>query len=156
MTETISRRGILQRAAVCSASVLAATILPVGGVQAASQPITAARFSITIDGYEIASFSELASEFLSKLPGKRKPPTVVLKRGKNTGMGLFAWHEAARTGLAEARKNAHLVGYNAAGEPVARYYLENAWPSKVDISALTAGSIETLTLTCEDIQRIAI
>ena len=71
------------------------------GPQQPNDALTAARFSITIDGYEIASFSELsgisteveAVDFLEssdkevvfkKLPGKRKPPHVVLKRGKNS------------------------------------------------------------------------
>src|ERR671931_516918 len=60
--------------------------------------ITAARFSIVIDGYQIASFSELVGittevepvellestdkeVLLKKLPGKRKPPTLALKPG---------------------------------------------------------------------------
>ena len=73
--------------------------------------LTAARFSITIDGYEIASFSELQGittsvevvDFvessdkeiiIKKLPGRKNPPTLVLKRGKNSGMELWGWHEA--------------------------------------------------------------
>jgi phage tail-like protein len=142
-----------------------------------TEAMTAARFSITIDGYEIGTFSELAglsSEVepvdyletadkqvaLTKLPGKAKPPTVVLKRGKTGGMELWAWHEAVRRGdIAAARKNCTLVMYNTEGKPVARYYLEHAWPSKLEISALKAGSAEvlyeTVTLTCEHLQRVA-
>ena len=142
-----------------------------------TEAMTAARFSITIDGYEIATFSELtglSSEVepvdyleatdkqmtLTKLPGKAKPPTIVLKRGKTGGMELWAWHEAVRRGdIAAARKNCTLVMYNTEGKPVARYYLEHAWPSKLEISALKAGSAEvlyeTVTLTCEHLQRVA-
>ena len=67
--------------------------------------ITAARFSIVIDGYQIASFSELVGittevepvelmastdkeMLLKKLPDKHKPPTLTLKRGKNQSMKL--------------------------------------------------------------------
>src|SRR5438309_1279543 len=73
--------------------------MPAGGL-GPSQPndaLTAARFSITIDGYEIAQFSELSGitteveavkfmessdkEVITKqLPGQYKPATVVLKR----------------------------------------------------------------------------
>ena len=71
----------------------------------AHDAITAARFSITVDGYEIASFSELQGisteietvEFIESgdkgldpdehCPAKPVPPTIVLKRGKTTAIG---------------------------------------------------------------------
>jgi len=139
--------------------------------------LTAARFSITIDGYEIASFSELQGittsvdvvDYLSssdkdvvmkKLPGKRTPPTVVLKRGKNNSMELWQWHEAVLFGKMDlARKSCSLVMYNVDGAPVARYYLENAWPAKLEIGGLKAGAsevlLETVTIVCEHIQRVS-
>jgi phage tail-like protein len=145
-----------------------------------SQPndaLTAARFSVTIDGYEIASFSELAGittevkpvDFLEssdkevifkKLPGTRLPPTIILKRGKNAGMELWAWHEAVLNGdIVAARKSASLVMYNTDGKPVARYHMENAWPAKIEIGALKAGAsevlMETVTIVCEQLQRVA-
>jgi phage tail-like protein len=133
--------------------------------------LTAARFSLTIDGVEIASFSELQGitsevepiEFLegdeTRL-GKLKPPTVVLKRGKNQGLELWAWHEAVRSGdIAAARKSVSLVMYNTQDKPVAHYHLENAWPSKLEIGGLNArGSevvlTETVTIVAERIQRL--
>ena len=145
-----------------------------------SQPndaLTAARFSITIDGYEIAAFSELAGittevkpvDFLEstdkevifkKLPGQRVPPHIVLKRGKNAGMELWAWHEAVLQGdIVAARKSASLVMYNTDGKPVARYHMEHAWPAKIEIGALKAGAsevlMETVTIVCERLQRVA-
>jgi phage tail-like protein len=139
--------------------------------------LTAARFSITIDGYEIASFSELQGittsvevvDFvessdkeiiIKKLPGRKNPPTLVLKRGKNSGMELWGWHEAVLSGnMAAARKSCSLVMYNVEGKPVARYHLEHAWPSKIEIGALKAGAsevlMETVTMVCEHIQRVA-
>ena len=66
--------------------------MPAGGVGPADT-IAAARFSLTVEGVEIAQFSELvgitseaepddlAATLLKKLPGKRNPPTVVLSRG---------------------------------------------------------------------------
>lgn len=135
--------------------------------------LTIARFSLTIDGVEIGQFSELGgitSEVelmettantlqLKKLPGKRVPPTVTLKRGMNKDTGIFAWHQSVVEGqLAAARKSCTLTMYASDGKPMARYHLESAWPSKVEISALKAGAsevlYETLTLTCEDIQRV--
>ncbi len=140
-------------------------------------PMAAARFSIVIDGHEIASFAELAGittevepvDYLqstdkeatfAKLPAKGKPPTVVLKRGMNSSMELWAWHEAVRRGdMVAARRNCSLVMYSAEGKPVARYYLDHAWPSKLEIGAVKAGAgavlTETLTFVCEQMQRVA-
>ncbi|MDQ1423233.1 MAG: hypothetical protein QOD72_731 [Acidimicrobiaceae bacterium] len=139
--------------------------------------LTAARFSITIDGSEIATFSELTGittsvdvvDFIEssdkevvmrKLPGRRNPPTVVLKRGKNNSMELWAWHESVLQGnMAAARRSCSLVMYNVDGKPVARYHLEDAWPAKIEIGGLKAGAsevlMESVTLTCTHIQRVA-
>jgi phage tail-like protein len=151
--------------------------MPAGTSTGPNDALTAARFSLTIDGVEIAQFSELAginSEiepvelmetngeklFLKKLPGKAKPATVTLKRGVTKDVGIFAWHQSVREGqLAAARKSCTLTMYDTAGTATAKYYLESAWPSKVEISALKAGAsevlYETVTLTSEDIQRVA-
>jgi phage tail-like protein len=147
-----------------------------GGL-APGDAITAARFSIVIDGYQIASFSELVGittevepvellestekeVMLKKLPGKRKPATLTLKRGKNQSMELWLWHEAVLMGdIMAARKSASLVMYATDGTAVARYHLENAWPSKLEVGALKAGAsevlMETVTIVCEMIQRVA-
>jgi phage tail-like protein len=146
--------------------------MPAGGGAQPHDAITAARFSITVDGVEIAQFSELmgitseagpldlTGRVLQKLPGQRKPPTVTLKRGMTRDTGIFAWHQSVVEGqIAQARKNCALVMYGTDGTATAKYYLENAWPSKVEISALKAGAsevlYETVTLTCDNIQRVA-
>jgi phage tail-like protein len=95
-----------------------------------------------------------------KLPGKRKPPTIVLKRGKNSSMELWAWHEAVLQGnIVAARKSCSLIMYNYDGAPVARYHLEQAWPSKLEVGGLKAGAsevlMETVTIVCEHIQRVS-
>jgi phage tail-like protein len=145
--------------------------------QGASAPpggdaLTAARFSITIDGTEIAAFAELQGitsgydiDFIESdgrrlaVPGKRPAPTVTLKRGMTRNMELAAWHELAMNDWAAARKNTTLVMYDAAGTPVARYHLENAWPAKLEIGSLSAGAsevlMETVTLVCDHLQRVS-
>ncbi len=142
-----------------------------------NETITAAKFSVTIDGYEIAAFSELQGittsveivdfmessdreVILKKLPGRCNPPEIKLKRGKTNSMELWAWHEAVLTGdMAAARRSASLVMYDSTGKPVARYHLENAWPAKIEIGGMKAGASEALmeqvTITCESIQRVA-
>jgi phage tail-like protein len=160
------------------AALVAASTLPLSASAtglAPTDPIAAARFSVVVDGVEIASFSELAgitSEIqpvdtvsnagsgvvLKKLPGKRTPPTLTLKRGKNQSTALWAWHQAVLDGTSAARHSASLVMYRTDGTPVARYHLENAWPSKLEVGAPDASknevSIETLELTAEAITRV--
>ena len=75
-------------------------------------------------------------------------------------MELWLWHEAVLMGdIIAARKSCSLVMYATDGTPVARYHLEMAWPSKLEIGALKAGAsevlMETVTLVCEMIQRVA-
>ena len=176
--EGLSRRALLNTAGAVGGTVLAASVLSgTAGAQTQSGPVTANRFSLTVDGYEIASFSELLgivaevqpAEFmesgstgptLSKLPGRTKPPSVVLKRGMTGGLELWKWHEAVRRGeMAQARKSCTLTMFNNVGKPVARYFMENAWPAKIELAAMKTGAgevlMETVTLTAEYLQRVA-
>jgi hypothetical protein len=63
--------------------------------------------------------------------------------------------EEAAAGAADCT----VIMFNTSGEAVAKHHLENAWPSKVEISAAEAGPtgslIETVTLTCDTLQRVA-
>ena len=151
--------------------------MPTGLSSSPNDALTAARFSIVIDGVEIAQFSELSGivtevepvDFLEssdkevifkKLPGKRKPPHITLKRGKSMSQELWSWHEAVLNGdIAAARKSCSLVMFGFDGKPVARYHCENAWPSKLEIGALKAGAsevlMETVTIVCESLQRVS-
>ena len=143
-----------------------------GGTSGPGGAIEVARFSLTIDGVEIAQFSELggitsevgpddlAEKVLRKLPGRRTPPTVTLRRALTKDLQLAAWQDTAvERQTRDARKNATLTMYTTDGTSVARYYLENAWPSKIEISALKAGAsevlYETVTLTCDVARRVA-
>ena len=140
--------------------------------------LTAARFELTVDGHSLAVFSELVGissevdiedvrldpkrkhKVLKKLPGKRTPPTVTLKRGMTRNIELAAWHELVILGDVAARKNVTLTMYDVTGDPVVRYHLTNAWPSKLEIGALKAGAssvlMETVTFVAEFIQRVSV
>ena len=58
---------------------------------------------------------------------------------------LSAWHELAIQGDVAARKNVTLTMYDVTGDPVVRYHLTNAWPSKLEIGALKSGASSALT-----------
>ncbi|GAB3974984.1 phage tail protein [Plantactinospora veratri] len=139
--------------------------------------LSATRYSIQVDGVEIAAFSELSgisSEVsvaeqsaptgreggTKRLPGRARPATLVLKRGKNSSLELWNWHAQVLDGDVAAVRNAFLQMYAADGRSVARYHLENAWPSKLEIGALKAGPgevlTETVTIVCDRLQRVAV
>jgi phage tail-like protein len=101
-------------------------------------------------------------DFLVRMPGKRTPPSVTLKRGMTRNIEMAAWHELVILGdVAAATKSVSLTAYNTKGDPVARYHLTNAWPSKVTVTASessSAGDVleETVTLVAEFIQRVSV
>ena len=169
---SLKRVGMAGAAIVALAVNASAVSLP-DRVEAATRQqdgITAARFGLTIDGVEIASFSELQgiSSSVELIPsddgqllGPRKALVVVLKRPLNRDISIASWHELVILGdVAAARKSCSLIMYDAEGKPVARYYLQNAWPSKLEVGSLKAGAsevlMETVTMTCEFIQRVSV
>lgn len=167
----LKRIGMASAALVALAVNASAVSLP-DRVEAATRQegITAARFGLSIDGVEIATFSELAgiSSSVDFIPSDEEPLlgrsvkafSIVLRRPLNRDMTMSSWLEAAQAGVQAARKSCSLVMYDAENKPVARYYLQNAWPSKIDVGSLKAGAtevvMETVTMTCEFIQRVSV
>ena len=144
---------------------------------AIDSPIAASRFGISMDGVQIASFSELQGittkvdviEHLessddgvrvTKIPGATKPEgEVKFKMSMSTNLEMNSWLEAAQAGMMEqARKSCSLVCYDAENKPVARFYLENAWPAKCTLSPMRAGGNDVLqqewSIVYEGIQRV--
>ena len=142
-------------------------------------PISAARFSISIDGYEIGSFSELAgissqvetvdyvpsgrneTILLDRFAARRTQTAIKLIRPRSTDPRIGAWHLAAGRNRAASLKTCALRMFDYQGKPVARYHLEQAWPSKIDIGGLTrgpgrSGQSETVTITCEFMHRVGV
>ena len=140
--------------------------------------LTAARFEISIDGHSMAVFSELAgikteietvdyvpsgepeTVFLNRCTAVRKPISVRLRRARSNNMDMWTWHEAAKLNPGRLPKKVQLHIHEGGDKPAARYHLENAWPSKIEIGGLRAGgatsTMETVTMTCEFIQRISV
>jgi phage tail-like protein len=140
-----------------------------------AQVLSAAHFVISIDGTEVATFSELtginseveAVEYISanstkdglvqhtKQFGKTKPPKVTLKRGLDGSKAIWAWHEAVLAGDPAALRSCTLSLKSASGDINISYELENAWPAKVDIAGMKAGAsdviMETVELVCDQI-----
>jgi phage tail-like protein len=129
---------------------------------------------VTINGEPVRGFVELtgirteievvplydASDPNPKLTiGRRKPGSIVLKRGVAADTSLWDWYSNVINGASDKR-TIQVTVYNRRNKPVARYHLENAWPSTYEVSAFTAESgraaLETVTMTCEFIQRVPV
>ena len=143
---------------------------------------TAARFSISIDGYEVASFSELQGitteiktvdyvegrddpvRFLNQfaaMPAAPNLPTTYrlrLVRRSGSGPSLSSWQSQGATNLVTGRKKCVLTVNDPQSKPVARYHLENALPQKIQPGFTTLGgnavAMETVTIACERISLV--
>lgn len=139
--------------------------------------VSASRFVVSIDGStgvttqisfseltgitsevepaEYFSSSQTAGVTLTKQYGKTKPATITLKRGVDADTSLWMWHNRVVMGDPMARANCSLMLQNTVGKPQAKYQLLNAWPSKLEVNGMKAGSSEVLiasvTLVCDRI-----
>lgn len=136
--------------------------------EARRDPYSAFNFLLEIDGVVVASFSECSGlidetgpidhrtgatdESGTRVPGRRKPPMVVLKRGVTANRALWEW----RRGVIEGRLQGHtgaIIVLNEAREPVRRFKFSNGWPSKFEGPDFKAESnevaIETLEISHE-------
>jgi phage tail-like protein len=145
--------------------LLVALLLAPLTTDAQDDRMTAVRFTLTVDGHAVVTFTELGSivaeaKALEFFDGSTQGRGVVtLSRPASTDLEMSSWHESAMSGNVAARKRAILVAYNRRGDPTLRYHLENAWPAKVEISWLKTSASETLmetvTIVSERIQRVA-
>ena len=86
-----------------------------------------------------------------------QPATVTLVRGLTSDRRFVQWvQEAHGRGPGHTARRATIVVFAHDGSPVARYHLENAWPSKLEIGTLKASDTsvvaERLTLTFDRVQ----
>jgi hypothetical protein len=125
--------------------------LALAALGALAGPVAAApsaRFSLTIDGVEIAAFSDLHLVGASQ----EADGAIVLDRVEGSA-ALAAWSRSGE------RKNAAVTMLDYEGSPVVTYSFTEAWPSKVEIGALKADGgvgihLETVTLGYARISRV--
>src|SRR5262245_10399946 len=87
-----------------------------------------------------------------KLPGRALTGNVVLKRGIDHDLSLWAWFKNVRDGNAD-RRDGFIALHDAEGTEVRRWNISRALPVAYEPSALHAlkseVAIETLELACE-------
>ena len=121
------------------------------------QGITLAQFK-DVDGLSVEAgvieFYENATgglPVLQKYPGNVKYSDITLKRGKVSDAAFWKWWQEVAEGKYEsAQKDGSVVLYDFAHGELARFNFEKAWPSKVELGGLSAGTdeilLETVTL----------
>lgn len=137
------------------------------------EPYKNFNFRVEIDGISIAAFSECTglgsrvdvieyreggSGAVRKLPGLRRFSDIVLKRGITGSRELQDWHSNILKGQAD-RRNGSVILLDDAGQEVVRWNFFNAFPSRWDGPHLKGDgqdvALETLTLSCEGLERAA-
>jgi phage tail-like protein len=107
-----------------------------------------------IEVVEYREGGEVAS--VRKLTGKTSYPDITLKWGMTDSQDLYAWHLQTVQGNIQ-RQDGSVVQLDDTGNEKLRWNFYKAWPSKWDGPAYSAKgndvSIETLTLTCERVEK---
>jgi phage tail-like protein len=83
-----------------------------------------------------------------KLPGLARYANVTLKRGVTGRLELFEWWREVRNGNLD-RRNVTITLLDEQRSAVQRWLLRNAWPAKLDYSALDALGNEVVIETLE-------
>jgi phage tail-like protein len=97
--------------------------------------------------FDVISFKEGNGSAIveRKRPGKPKYGEVVLKRGFTQDKALYEWFdEVVAADSPTPYKTGSVVLYDRTQKEVARYSLEQCWPSKISASDLQAGSDEVM------------
>jgi phage tail-like protein len=91
-----------------------------------------------------------------RLPGRMKPGEVTLTRGLTTDLSFEQWMRDP-VPVGRPRPAVSVALFDRQGRAVARFHLENAWPSKLEVTGLRSGgtevAVETLTLVHEGLER---
>jgi phage tail-like protein len=135
-------------------------------------PYASFNFLVEIDGVASAGFAEAdlpggrietieyregadKTSGARKLPGRVSYEDVVLRRGLSGRTDLYDWWRAVRDGAPD-RRNVSIVLLDEAREPVQRWQLRDAWPTRLAYGGLAASknevAIETLELTYESFE----
>ncbi|MBN1177968.1 MAG: phage tail protein [Anaerolineae bacterium] len=97
---------------------------------------------------------------IQKIPGRLSWTDITLKRGVTSSVDVWEWRQQVVDGLVnDARTNCSIVAYNQSNEEIARWNLDNAWPSKVTGPEMDSGSqdymVEEITIVHEGLARVS-
>jgi phage tail-like protein len=129
-----------------------------------TDPYTGFAFTVEIDGVTTAGFSEASgldteTDIISyrtgdhentmvKLPGLKKYPNIVLKRGFTKDTALWTWRKQVMDGTT-SRKSGAIVLHDESNKPALRWSFKEGWPSKLSGPSLNARNNEVAIETLE-------
>lgn len=137
-----------------------------------AEAFAAFRFVVQIDGVAEAYFTECTlpnleveveeekeggfNQGVHLLPGRVKRGTLTLKRGLAQSSALLSWYlEVMQGQVSKAKRQVSVMLYDSLGEPIVRWDLTGAFPSKWSGPSLGAAkseiAIETLELAFESV-----
>jgi phage tail-like protein len=142
----------------------------------ATDPLIGYSFSLDVQGTLTGFFTEVSGlgseteivehkitdpsgrDLVQKIPGRTKYTDITLKRGVTAMMDIWTWRKMVESGdIVGARKNATITMFDQSLNAVAKWNLENAWPTKVSGPSISAeGStvtIEEVSITFEMMER---
>ncbi len=131
---------------------------------ARNDPYASFNFTVEIDGVTTAGFSEVSGldtetdiinyrtgdheNTMVKLPGLKKFPNIVCKRGYTKDTALWDWRKKVMDGKTE-RKSGAIVLHDESNQAVLRWSFKEAWPSKLSGPSLNAKNNEVAIETLE-------
>ena len=138
-------------------------------------PIASYSFFINVDGLTIAQFKECdglsiqvkviehratqlkGQPLMRKLPGSVVFEDIILRRGKVADPSFWTWIKTVQDGkVDEARKSGSIILFDYAHGEVSKFNFHEAWPSRVEVGKLQAGSdtvlLETVHITHERLE----
>jgi len=103
--------------------------------------------------------AETGETLIRQIPGRLTWTPITMKRGLTSSVDIWKWREEVVSGKIEkARTNCSIIAYSQDQKEIARWNLENAWPSKVVGPEMDSGStnymIEDVTLQHEGVKRV--
>lgn len=141
-----------------------------------TDPLIGFSFSLEVQGTLTGYFTEIGGlgseteivehkvtdgsgrDVIQKIPGRTKYTDITLKRGVTALKDIWDWRKMVEDGnIVGARKHATVTMYDQSLKAVARWNLENAWPTKVSGPSLSSDSnafgVEEVTVTFESMIR---
>lgn len=126
---------------------------------AVTAPSTNVDVTVTVDNHTIGTFSEVVSISAGHEPGVKgsKKFSVVIRRQATRNMEFAAWAEIGMADPDEAKKQASIT-VTVGGTATLKFALTKAFPTKVEYASVGKSDVvmETVTMTCETLKRVAV
>ena len=104
--------------------------------------------------------TETGVDLVQQIPGRLTWGEITLKRGVTSSLDIWNWRQLVTDGkVKEARTNCSIIAYDQESTEIARWNLENAWPSKVVGPAMDSSStsymMEDVNIVHEGVVRVS-